>query len=94
MDTYQINEFIKKQRRVIELKDIPARDGNTRFVLIEKSECYYYGEDNGLCTETCLVHPDDVRIGSGTCIQCKFNKGFNEEEDYIICVKIKEATKK
>ena len=81
-------------------KDFNLIDKNTRLVLFEKREVYYYKKDNGgKCFDICnfrkqenTEHP--IHIGSGACNDCFFNNGYDNRKGYIICRKIREAISK
>jgi len=77
---------------------------NTRLVLIEKSELYFYKferfgagigltgmlEQGGACMEECAIKK--TKIGSVNCQECVYNKAYHNNKNYIICSKIKQAT--
>lgn len=47
----------------------------------------------GDCLEFCHKLNNGTRIGSIACKkECKYNLGYNNKQNYIICSKIKEAT--
>ena len=76
-------------------KDLESIADNTRIVLFEKHQIYYFKTKFGECLEGCTaknrgIELDEgyvryVGIGSGACIQCVYNKGFNHKKNYIIC---------
>jgi hypothetical protein len=75
-----------------ELKEVIE---GTRRVIFEKTQVYYYQCRGQLCTELCKVHNKSIMIGSYSCRNdCEFNRTFNVQNDYIVCTKIKQATKK
>lgn len=64
-------------------------DKNTRNVLVEKAERYYYKKDSKtFCNEKCTVFKE-IFIGSYWCAECEHNIGYNDYDGYIICEKIK-----
>lgn len=72
--------------------------GNPREVLFEKSQIYYFKTKSGFkgskCLEMCMVHNNGVAIGSHSCCtECIYNKGYSDNELFVICTKIKQATK-
>jgi len=87
-------------------KDLTKHNENTREVLFEKHEHYYYKfhhtsrgyglkallTPGGICMEDCTIK--HVRIGSGSCKECIFNKAFDSEKHFVICTRIKDAIKK
>jgi len=77
-------------------KNLTHNNGDTREVLFEKYERYYYKThkiSNGepICIEDCLIklYP----IGSKLCQYCIHNKAFDTEKEFIICKKRKQAIK-
>jgi len=84
-------------------KNLTKHNHNTREVLFEKYERYYYQiqrtakgyglaglrTSGGVCLEECRI--TRVRIGSGVCQLCPNNRAFDREKHFVICSKIKEA---
>jgi hypothetical protein len=83
-------------------KDLQHISNIVRKVLFEKTQTYNYKTRSGYgCMERCNVkstgsngYKFDTMIGSIACTKCEHNKEFDNEKNYIICRKIKEATKK
>jgi len=75
-------------------KDLRHKDyDNTRQVLFEKKQVYYYKQLNtGQCFENCKVYNAATMIGSHACSECVFCKGFDIKEAYIICSRLNKAT--
>jgi len=71
---------------------------NTRHVMFEKAQVYYYNTTQvhgvsgmiHVCIETCHISKVWCKIGSDFCKECRFNVGFHIKEQYIICKKIKQ----
>ncbi|MBU2061709.1 MAG: hypothetical protein KKH44_07680 [Bacteroidetes bacterium] len=81
-------ELIKKLAVDFFTDEYPQADGTVADAL----EPYHYNvTDSGTCTEKCNVRIG-IRIGSCSCRECEDNLSGEEEKDYIICKKIKEAT--
>jgi len=72
---------------------------NTREVLFEKIQIYYYRMESdarysgGACLEKCMLRDDgyEIMIGSSTCSKCIYNKGFDDDREYIICSRLTKA---
>lgn len=61
----------------------------------EEIKEYYYKSERSVCTQPCNVLNDGIRIGSGSCDECVFNKGKGVDENkdsWIKCLRIDEAT--
>lgn len=59
-------------------------------------EKYYYQTKQGsMCTERCKVLDDGTAVGSFVCSrECEWCADFCDDENWVVCHKIKEATEK
>jgi hypothetical protein len=83
---------------------IRSKIDNTRQVLFEKTQLYYYKKTNaGLCLEECnfiggnyndIEIDSGINIGSCACGACPFNKGYDYENGFIICNRLAKAISK
>ena len=87
-------------------KDLEPVADNTRIVLFEKHQFFYYrtygGKIGHRCLDLCMVSTKnsniipnvrgEVHIGSNACHECIYNKGFNIQKGYIICSNLVNAT--
>jgi hypothetical protein len=53
---------------------------------------YHYQMAWDACLKECRFWDDGIRIGSVSCQQCKYNKGHNEDEEWIKCSELIRAT--
>jgi hypothetical protein len=66
---------------------------NTRCVLFEKAERYFYKvKNNGpfddyTCDEKCPI--TNFWIGSVSCAECEFNQAFHDFDNFVVCEKLK-----
>lgn len=64
---------------------------NTREVLFEKIQSYYYKTIHQIeCVEQCMIK-NRAMIGSASCVECVHNRGFDYEKRFIICSKLSKA---
>lgn len=61
------------------------------------SKRYYYKRKYSLCLEVCTKHDGligNLKIGSDSCSECKYNQETNRDKDYIKCEKYPEGQSK
>jgi len=69
---------------IAELKDY-IKENNPRKYYFDVTQEYH-------CNELCYLKNDDTHIGSFTCSECENCIDINNDENSIICLKIKKAT--
>lgn len=69
-------------------------DSQTREVIDTLEPYYYYKiSEFGACIEKCNVRKNDIKIGSVACRECIYCLSGITKRNFIICKKIKVATK-